>query len=221
MTDAATTERLYRESKQAICTLVTPENEHTPVPACPGWTLHDIVAHLTGALEDLIVGNIESGPTPAWTAAQVQRYRETDLIDLCVLWEHTIDRAGPLFRHMGLNFLPDVVTHEFDVRGALGNQDRRDAEALLPVFQTLQYWNSGYFEKHELPAIEVVADGHAILIGDGDPQITLTTTLYEASRVFTGRRSLHQVRQLDWSGDPEPWLEHLTVLGQAEQDVIE
>lgn len=219
MIEQSPAERLYRESQQAICELITTENENTMVPACPAWNLHNLISHLTGAMEDFLSGNTEGAPGDAWTAAQVERYRDTELADIKTKWLAATDQAGPLFDQMGVTFLPDIVTHEFDVRGALGNTDRRDAEGLLVILGVMQMWKRPYFEKHGLPAVEVVADGHHVVFGDGEPQITLTTSLYEASRVIAGRRSFNQMRQLDWSADPEAWLPHLSVLGIPEQDV--
>ncbi len=221
MTDISTAERLYRESQQAICDLITIENEHTMVPACPAWNLHNLISHLTGAMEDFLSGNTEGAPGEAWTAVHVERFRDTDLATIKTTWLAATDNAGPLFRRMAVMFLPDIVTHEFDVRGALGDTDRRDAEGLLVILGVMQKWKQPYFERNGVPAVEIVADGHHLVFGDGQPQLTLTTSLYEASRVIGGRRSFHQIRQLDWSADPEEWLPHLSVLGKPDQDVIE
>ena len=44
-------------------------------------------------------------------------------------------------------------------------------------------------------------------IGSGDPTATLTAPDEgELARVVGGRRTADQVRALDWTGDPEPWL---------------
>ncbi|MCO5229098.1 MAG: hypothetical protein M9934_12545 [Thermomicrobiales bacterium] len=221
MTEQSTGERLYRESQRAICELITPENEHTMVPACPAWNLHNLISHLTGAMEDFLSGNTEGAPGDAWTAAQVERYRDTDLAHIKTTWLAATDQAGPLFDQMGVTFLPDIVTHEFDVRGVLGDTDRRDAEGLLVILGVMRQWKQPYFERNGVSAVEIVADDHHVVFGDSQPQITLITSLYEASRVIAGRRSFNQIRQLDWSADPEVWLPHLSVLGKPDRDVNE
>ena len=43
------------------------------VPATPQWTVHDVVAHLSGISEDATSGNMAGAPGDAWTAAQVER----------------------------------------------------------------------------------------------------------------------------------------------------
>lgn len=221
MADSISLENLYRESQSAICTLITDQNQHTMIPACPAWTLHDLLAHQVGVLQDVLTGNMDGAPGNAWTSAQVERFRHNDIDELRTIWADTVDKAGPLFQHAGTRLLPDVVTHEFDVRGALSNTDRRNAAGLPIILTVLQGWKLPYFQQHNIPAINLVADGVSYLIGEGEPGVVLTTSMYEASRVFTGRRSFRQIRALDWSSDPEPWLEHLSVLGQSEQDVLE
>lgn len=46
--------------------------------------------------------------------------------------------------------------------------------------------------------------GHGV--SDAEAATTLTAPAFEVFRALTGRRSLDQVRDLDWHGDPEPYL---------------
>ncbi|MGZ4567789.1 MAG: hypothetical protein ACXVFZ_13440 [Blastococcus sp.] len=55
----------------------------------------------------------------------------------------------------------------------------------------------------------------------GEEPVVLRTTTFEAFRWRLGRRSRGQLAALDWSGDPEPYLDHLCVFGPAEVDVVE
>ena len=50
-----------------------PEEVARPVPACPDWTVHDVVAHLAGVCADVVAGQIEGITTAAWADAQVRR----------------------------------------------------------------------------------------------------------------------------------------------------
>ena len=45
-----------------------------------------------------------------------------------------------------------------------------------------------------------------MIVGDEPAAMRLTATRFEVLRAFGGRRSLDQVRALDWSGDPTPYL---------------
>ena len=43
------------------------------VPACPGWTIRQVVAHLTGVAQDIVAVNLEKKGTGPWADAQVAR----------------------------------------------------------------------------------------------------------------------------------------------------
>lgn len=220
MTDA---ERLYRESQEAILALITPENANMPVPACPGWIVRDVLAHLTGALIDLSNENVADGPTPAWTASHIERYRNSGLVELAAQWRAAAVsvESRALYENMGTHLLPDIVTHEFDIRGALGNTDRRDAETLKIVYPVVVSWLTGAFQRKNLPSITLGTEVEPVILGDGMPQGSVSSSLFELSRVFTGRRSSSQIRAMEWSVDPSPWVDHLSVLGHRDTDLIE
>lgn len=221
VTDSSTAERYYRESHQAICDLITSDNEHLPVPACPGWTLHDLLAHVTGAMQDFVSGNTEGAPGSEWTAGHIERFRETRIEAIQSAWRASLDQAGPVFRRMGDQLLPDIVTHEFDVRGALGNTEARDAGRLAASVQVMAAWGDTYYRNASIPPIQIRINGKPIDMGEGSGQLTATMDAFEASRILTGRRSVAQIRALDWSAEPTPWLEHLSLLGSRDIDLVE
>ena len=43
---------LYREARECITALVSEDVDASDVPATPEWTVHDVVAHLSGIVED-------------------------------------------------------------------------------------------------------------------------------------------------------------------------
>jgi len=45
-----------------------------PVPACPGWSVTDLAAHVYGVPRDVADGNVAEDGTPGWTGAQVERF---------------------------------------------------------------------------------------------------------------------------------------------------
>ena len=64
----------YDAARQRIAALVGGDvAPGTRVPATPGWSVHDVVAHLAGVARDALTGNMEAAPGDAWTAAQVAR----------------------------------------------------------------------------------------------------------------------------------------------------
>ena len=221
MTDSSTAERYYRKSHQVICDLITPENEHLPVPACPGWTLHDLLAHVTGVMQDFIAGNTEGAPGPDWTAAQVERFRDTRVEAIASAWRASLDHAGPVFRRMGSQLLPDIVTHEFDVRGALGNTDARQSDRLAAAVEVMTSWGDAHYKSAGIPALAIQTDRKYATLGGDVPLATVAASGFETLRFLTGRRSPAQIRALDWSADPTPWLDHMSMLGSRDDDLIE
>jgi hypothetical protein len=59
----------------------------TPVPACPGWDVHAVIAHLIGGVEDGGGSGPGGIPTPDDTAAQVARRRDVPLRELLDRWD--------------------------------------------------------------------------------------------------------------------------------------
>ena len=60
-------------------------------PACPGWTVHDVVAHLSGAVDDALQGRMEGAPSPAWTARQVEARHDQSVAAILAEWERSLD----------------------------------------------------------------------------------------------------------------------------------
>lgn len=220
MTDV---EHLYRESQEAILGLITEDNAHDNVPACPEWNLRELLSHLTGALLDISSGNTEGAPSPTWTASHIDRFRDAQVDELAETWRKAVDTdaARSVFRHMGVGVLLDIGTHEFDVRGAVGNTDRRDAEILKAIYPVAASMVDRNLKANNLPSITLGTEVEPVIVGEGMPQASLSTSVFELSRVITGRRSPAQVRALEWSVDPSRWVDSLSMKGQRETDLVE
>lgn len=180
---------IYFESKQAVTSLVDNANQHLDVPACPGWRVRDVLAHLVGQLEDVATGNIEGGGTDEWTAAQVDRFRDVELTDILAAWDQAIIGAGDNGDDILRMIVPDLIVHEFDIRGALGNTENRDNPALLETALNFIDFQQEEFRKSGLPAVRFVIDGHEALMGEGDPVLELQSNAFEITRLIFGRRS--------------------------------
>ena len=53
------------------------EEWERPVQACPGWRVRDVVAHLSGTVDDALAGRLTGPPSEEVTAEQVVRNRST------------------------------------------------------------------------------------------------------------------------------------------------
>jgi uncharacterized protein (TIGR03083 family) len=184
-----------------------------PVPACPGWTVKDTFAHLTGGCADVLDGRLDGAGSPAWTGRQVAERGGLDLGKVCAEWA---ERGVYLDEWLEANgtertqFLAiDVWTHEQDIREPLGvsrmDGDRRVdylVERALPVFDRR-------FTEAGAPALRVVVDGAEQVLGSGAPEATLESDAYELMRILFGRRSQAQIERASWDGSPAPYLDHL------------
>ncbi len=212
--------RLYRDSRERLTALVAALDDAalaTPVPACPGWTVQDTVAHLAAIVDDALAGRLSGPPTDEQTAVQVARYAGRPMAGILSEWA----AGSPQFEEVigAFNIPPaviDVTSHEQDIRGALNLPGARDNEALLVMAGwLLEQWPA------PVPVRVTVEDAEFRVGPDGDPVLGLRTTRFEAFRWRMGRRSRDQLAALDWSGDPAPVLDHLVVFGPARTDIVE
>ena len=191
----------YRDARLRIGTLVNDEVAHVPVPATPGWDVHDVVAHLAGIVEDAVTGNMEGVTTDPWTAAQVERGRAKTVRELIEQW----DEGAPLVEAVltspeGAEYyraVLDVHCHEADLRHALGHP------AELP--EAFLDW-----------AATVLLDGFAETTAEaGLPPVEVETSRFEVFRGRLGRRTPAEVAAYRWSADPVPYLDSWFVFGSA------
>lgn len=206
------------------------------VPACPGWSVKDVIAHLTGNGADVFQGNLAGFATSEWTAAQVEARRELELGDILKEW----DEVGPKFAAVlddfpgryGEQVVADLVIHEHDLRGALEKPGDRNSETVrlatdfamsVIVGTGAQVFGFGPLEVRAGEDRWVVGTGEArpgdqeswreTVAADAlppppeaDPVGTLTAETFQLFRAITGRRSASQIRRFEWSVDPEQFL---------------
>lgn len=185
------------------------------VPACPDWTVAELAAHMVGVCDDVLAGNVADAGTDPWTAAQVERYTGTSLGALLDHW----DEVGPQVEAVIPAIPPaptsqmvfDVTTHEHDLRGALGRPGARDSDGLVVGFGFLSKSLDRLIQGADLPTLEITTSGRVLTLGgvpDGEEaQVHLAGGLFDLYRAFGGRRTLAEVRALDWSADPSPYLD--------------
>jgi len=213
----------YRASRQRLTRLLgdaAAVDWATPVPACPGWDVHDVVAHLTAVVVDANAGRLTGPPTPDETAEQVARYRSTPPEALLADWES----GAPAFEQAitALDIWPaaiDVGSHEQDVRGALGRPGARDSALVVEAARGLV---AGLDCGATLEVTFIDAGGTVRSAGGAPVTHALRATAFEVFRLRMGRRSRDQVAALDWSPPPsDAVLDGLFVFGPAVAPVIE
>ena len=205
--------RIASETRARITGLVTGLDDaaaSTRVPACPEWTIKDVVAHLTGVCADILAGKLDGVATDPWTAAQVEARRAAPLDALLEEWAAAAAQVEPLVPmfpgRYGRQWIADITTHEHDLRAALDSPGARDSEATTVATDFFV----GSFVKVAADVPLTVVAGDRSWSSAGDEGAQLRGEPFELMRAVSGRRSLNQIRNLDWSEDPEPWLPHFT-----------
>ncbi|MGV0583615.1 maleylpyruvate isomerase N-terminal domain-containing protein [Mycobacteroides chelonae] len=183
-----------------------------PVPACPAWTVRQTLAHLTGLAQDIVSFNLEGIGTEAWTRAQVDRLAGKTVDELLDLWSEAIDMVIERVGQDGLEapaaqLVFDSLTHEYDIRGALGQPGTRTEdpafavalEFLMMRFDGMARQNGVLTLMLNTPTTGSVQLGEPATATD---RLALSISDFEALRAFGGRRSVQQLSALPWHGDP-------------------
>lgn len=183
----------------------------TRVACCPEWTVTDLAAHVTGVAADIMAGRLEGVGTNPWTEIQVSTRQGRALPDLIDEW----DTAGAALEAAFAGgtapeqLVFDTVTHEHDLRHAIGRPGAQDHAAIeVGLGFVTQSWPR-VAGTYDVPPLRVTFGDRVMVVGE-DPEVSLHLSPFEVLRSLTGRRSLHQIRAYDWGTDPEPWLPAFT-----------
>ncbi|MEU5693469.1 maleylpyruvate isomerase family mycothiol-dependent enzyme [Actinosynnema sp. NPDC020468] len=212
----------YDAARRRITGLAEDGDQDAPVAACPGWTVKDVVAHLAAGLGDFTAGRFEGVRDGSWGERQVADRRDVALRDLFVEWERNFQSSEGVFDSpMGPVLVAEVVSHEHDIRAALGRPgDRDDVAVRAALTRPLQELDRR-LRAGGLPPLRVVLEHGERILGEGEPTTTLRVSSFELLRVITGRRSDEQTRALDWSADPGVWLPVLHLFGTRDTPLDE
>lgn len=224
----------YADSRRRLTTLVAamPDDgsgqdpKVVQVACCPGWTVHDVVGHLVAVADDAVAGRLAGPPSDDQTAAQVARYSGVPTAAVLDEWAGRAPELEKLLSEVPVwPALMDVLSHEHDVRAAIGEPGARDIPEIGVCARRLV--------KGLSPGAEMAVDMDGEVFrfegegeagrGDGPDGKTLVlrTTAWEAFRFRLGRRSRRQLAAMDWTGDPEPVLDRITVFGPSPHDILE
>ncbi|MBO9524380.1 MAG: maleylpyruvate isomerase family mycothiol-dependent enzyme [Nocardioidaceae bacterium] len=214
-----------------------------PVPACPAWTVQDVFAHHVGVLTEVASGSLRELGDPMrlldqWrdadvardrdvlTARQVEERRGRSVSQLVAEWDNAASALAPALSGqtpmpggmspiIGSVVVNDVVVHEGDVREALGLDT---APEILATSLALAGYGASFelrLRQLGLPAIAFAYDGKTRQFGDGDATATVTADRTTLVRMLASRLEESDMRALDWTGDPAPFLGLLPEYGPA------
>jgi uncharacterized protein (TIGR03083 family) len=199
----------YRVCRESITALLQrrPDAADLPVPACPGWTVRDLAAHLLNICESArnsLIGLPEplSGPDDRrgvpelldeWTRVGLETEK---LVAESELWH------GPLSM--------DVFAHEVDIRNVLGEEVPADHPAYPGAMGVVFGGFAGSVRARGLPALLIETAGQRWVVGGGEPVATLRAHRHDLFRSVGGRRTHQQIAELAWTGPHEQWLPAFT-----------
>jgi hypothetical protein len=195
LADAMSDADSYVRARGLFAEAVRAADPTRAVPACPGWSIHDLLAHQVHQLRGTVDGSFpfEDALTrltasvtseraaaaerqDAWIAQGITELRSKSIAELIEHWDH-------LVRHAGAGALqvlaPDLIVHLFDLLAALGRTDHRDDPC---VTEALEFW---------APFASVNPD-------DADEK-------FEVLRAITGRRARVQAQSLPDSAALYGW----------------
>lgn len=203
--DASSIAAAYRTVQRTLSGLLAdrPETESVAVPATPGWTVRDVLAHLVDNVRGTasrFTGESASGDFPVTGDGRA----------LLAEWDRLASAIAPMLatapaRRVTL-LVMDAFTHELDIRHALGLARSDDHPAFWPAFDLLVNGFGVSVSEHRLPALRIELDGLQWVAGNGEPAATLTGHRYDLYRSVVGRRTHAQIAALTWSADPAQWL---------------
>ena len=200
----------YAGTRERITDLLRDADPTVRVPACPAWTVKDVAAHVTGVVDDVLAGRLDGVATDPWTDRQVKTRADTSLGDILDEWAEKSPAFEKLlddFGAAGEQAVFDVTTHEHDVRGALQQFGAHDSEGIAIGLR----WGAALFidmvhQQGHPPLRVCTTTGQCWPADAGETVATVQGEPFELFRSLSGRRSRDQLRALQWSVDPEPYL---------------
>jgi uncharacterized protein (TIGR03083 family) len=195
--------RGVRERTTALVRDTSPAQLAAIAPATPEWRVRDVLAHMVGVPADVLAGRLEGVASDAWTAAQVDRYRDADIDAMLDEWADTSEQVEPMIPDFGVmagQAITDVATHEHDIRHALGAAGARDSDAVLIGSVWMAQWMAKAYTDAGDGPLRIETDLWAHTYGEGEPGTTLRVPAFELLRAGTGRRSAEQIEAFAWEG---------------------
>lgn len=242
-------EAAYEETRASLTAFARPlghDDLATIVPACPEWTVKDVLAHVVAEAEIAATGSMppdvdlvralqdreHAARREAMNAREVGKRRGRSVDELLEEWDGQAKLLGPMLRgeepfpypfpFVDAVVVMDVALHNQDIRNALGRPGDRDTDAVRLGMSAYAVGADNKIRLLGLPPLRLRYDGREKVIGgDGDPAATLTADRYELYRALASRRSPDQIRAMDWEGEPEPYLEAIPMYGPRDEPISE
>ncbi len=205
----------YRAVRNELINALASVDDRTAtmiVPACPQWTVKDVVAHVCGLNAELLADVPGPLGSDEATTRQVRDRASADLKQVIDEWQsmaNAIDARLSADDAKARAFLADLVVHVYDLAEVLdqptleaANATPAAAHRYVPLLQQQVADQLGVALTVEL------ADGTTWAPAElGHPKVTLRTSPHAFLRGVTGRLRREEVEAFDWSADPAELLD--------------
>jgi uncharacterized protein (TIGR03083 family) len=183
------------------------------VPACPAWTVRELLSHMIGLNADVLAGDEPDDHTSVWTQAQVDRRAGCDVTALLAEWRDLTEPMRAWMHDHGTRPMNDVLIHEQDLRGALGVPGAQDTPGLAALRE--RFAGRVADRVTELPSLALIGPGWrwASSGSPDDAAVVVRASDFDLARAVMSRRSAAQLRRWTVQGDVEPYLTGFTTLG--------
>lgn len=224
-------QRIWADTQERVSALarsLSDEQVAVTVPACPDWTVKDLLAHMTGVDTDAWNGDVDEDFSDRWTDTHVRQRADADLATVLEEWDTLAGKAGELFASapegLTTGMVVDASVHEQDLRGAIREPGAKDQPGNRVALDMFAEGFDQRVREHHLPTLRVDAGEWQRTFGDGEPAVRVAVDEFEFHRALTGRRSAAQVRSWGWS-DPQAGEQYEPVLSGfgalRETDLVE
>jgi uncharacterized protein (TIGR03083 family) len=236
-------EQLRKDISELVAGLDRPPLE-TPVPATPGWSIRDVVAHLAADASYVISGDFPMeffeafGDESAvvvlndWTGRQLDERKDRSLEELLAEWEASSAELRAMMRgekpwaegilgFADLVLLTDAAVHQQDIFGALGIERGREAPPVkigLSGYIATMGWR---LAPAGIAPLRLDVGDKSYTAGEGEPGATVRASRFEFFRAMSGRRSPEQIAAFEWNGDPEPYIPYFYPYGIRKEALVE
>jgi uncharacterized protein (TIGR03083 family) len=199
----------YRTTRERLSELVrglSDEELRRMVPACPAWDVHDVIAHMSGVQELLTAGERPTGDTQDWIDYIVAARRDVPVGELLDRWAACEQGTSALIDGGVQVLLVDVVSHEHDIRNAVGLAGARQVPEVPAAVEVMLTNLSGLIDEAGLGALAVDTGSARWMSHDAPIGCTLEVEPWEALRIMLSRRTEQEMRAEPVTGDIEPYI---------------
>ncbi|MBO1753628.1 maleylpyruvate isomerase family mycothiol-dependent enzyme [Allobranchiibius sp. CTAmp26] len=190
----------------------------TTVPACPDWSVRDLLSHMIGLDADVLAGDEPDDHNETWTARQVDQRRGHDIATLIAEWRSITDPLASWMQEHSTRPLGDVVIHEQDLRAALDAPGARDTDGLRALRDRMADGFDARVRDAGAPTIELRSPDWKFVAGEGAPTVRMEASDFDLTRALMSRRSADQLRAWTTVGNIEEHLDLFAGLGPLPHD---